>query len=141
MHALRRVRAAAVVVADQLPHNEQAAAGTGSSTGDQPSWRVSTSGPFSAAPLEVSHEGQSSFTAANVTATLESKGREVKKVLDTVRGINQVTLVQELGQPSLTIDIDRAKIARYGINVADINATRVRWRRAAAPSWSISPVN
>jgi cobalt-zinc-cadmium resistance protein CzcA len=29
--------------------------------------------------------------------------------------------VQELGQPSLTIDIDRAKIARYGLNVADIN--------------------
>jgi cobalt-zinc-cadmium resistance protein CzcA len=32
-----------------------------------------------------------------------------------------VTVVQELGQPSLTIDIDRSKIARYGINVADIN--------------------
>ena len=32
-----------------------------------------------------------------------------------------VTLVQELGQPSLTINIDRAKIARYGLNVADIN--------------------
>jgi cobalt-zinc-cadmium resistance protein CzcA len=30
--------------------------------------------------------------------------------------------VQELGQPSLTIDINRAKIARYGLNVADINA-------------------
>jgi cobalt-zinc-cadmium resistance protein CzcA len=38
-----------------------------------------------------------------------------------VRGIREVTLVQELGQPSLTIKIDRAKIARYGINVADIN--------------------
>jgi len=33
-----------------------------------------------------------------------------------------VTLVQELGQPSLTINIDRAKIARYGLNVADINS-------------------
>ena len=32
-----------------------------------------------------------------------------------------MTLVQELGQPSLTIKIDRAKIARYGLNVADIN--------------------
>jgi cobalt-zinc-cadmium resistance protein CzcA len=32
-----------------------------------------------------------------------------------------VTLVQELGQPSLTININRAKIARYGLNVADIN--------------------
>jgi cobalt-zinc-cadmium resistance protein CzcA len=32
-----------------------------------------------------------------------------------------VTLVQELGQPSLAININRAKIARYGVNVADIN--------------------
>ena len=38
-----------------------------------------------------------------------------------VRGITDVTLVQELGQPSLTIEINRAKIARYGLNVADIN--------------------
>ncbi|HVV71435.1 MAG TPA: efflux RND transporter permease subunit, partial [Verrucomicrobiae bacterium] len=36
-------------------------------------------------------------------------------------GIREVTLVQELGQPSLTVNIDRAKIARYGLNVADIN--------------------
>ena len=37
------------------------------------------------------------------------------------RGIKHVTLVQELGQPSLTITVDRAKIARYGLNVADVN--------------------
>jgi cobalt-zinc-cadmium resistance protein CzcA len=29
--------------------------------------------------------------------------------------------VEELGQPSLTLTIDRDKIARYGINVADVN--------------------
>ena len=38
-----------------------------------------------------------------------------------MRGITDVTLVHELGQPSLTIKIDRAKIARYGLNVSDIN--------------------
>jgi len=54
--------------------------------------------------------------------TLEQKGKAIKKVLERVRGIRDVTLVQELGQPSLTITIDRAKIARYGVNVADINA-------------------
>jgi cobalt-zinc-cadmium resistance protein CzcA len=54
-------------------------------------------------------------------ATLEERGKAIKRVLDGVRGITHVTLVQELGQPSLTIDIDRAKIARYGINVADVN--------------------
>jgi len=54
--------------------------------------------------------------------TLEQKGKAIKFVLEHVRGIRDVTLVQELGQPSLTIKIDRAKIARYGINVDDINA-------------------
>ena len=54
--------------------------------------------------------------------TLEQKGKAIKKVLERIRGIRDVTLVQELGQPSLSIDVDRAKIARYGINVADINA-------------------
>ena len=54
--------------------------------------------------------------------TLESKGKAIKQVLSQVRGIRNVTLVQELGQPALTIRIDRAKIARYGVNVADINA-------------------
>ena len=54
--------------------------------------------------------------------TLEQKGKAIKQILERVRGIREVTLVQELGQPSLTIKIDRAKIARYGLNVADINA-------------------
>ena len=53
---------------------------------------------------------------------LEEKGRAIKQILERVRGIRDVTLVQELGQPSLTIKIDRARIARYGLNVADINA-------------------
>jgi len=53
--------------------------------------------------------------------TLEQKGKAIKQVLDHVRGIADVTLVQELGQPSLTIAIDREKIARYGINVDDVN--------------------
>ncbi|MGH7969042.1 MAG: efflux RND transporter permease subunit, partial [Limisphaerales bacterium] len=53
--------------------------------------------------------------------TLEGKGKEIKRVLQGVRGIKEITLVQELGQPSLTVNIDRAKIARYGLNVADIN--------------------
>lgn len=54
--------------------------------------------------------------------TLQQKGKAIKAVLGQVRGIRDVTLVQELGQPSLTITVDRAKIARYGVNVADINA-------------------
>ena len=52
---------------------------------------------------------------------LENKGKTIKKIVETVRGIKEVTLVQELGQPSLALTVDRAKIARYGLNVADIN--------------------
>ena len=54
--------------------------------------------------------------------TLEQKGKSIKQILERVRGIRDVTLVQELGQPSLSIKINRAAIARYGLNVADINA-------------------
>ena len=53
--------------------------------------------------------------------TLESKGKAIMKIVEKVRGIKDVTLVQELGQPSLAVNINRAKIARYGLNVADIN--------------------
>jgi heavy metal efflux system protein len=53
--------------------------------------------------------------------TLQQKGKAIKHVLENVRGIRDVTLVKELGQPSLSITVDRAAIARYGLNVADIN--------------------
>ena len=54
--------------------------------------------------------------------TLEQKGKAIKQILAGVRGIRDVTLVKELGQPSLDIKINRAMIARHGVNVADINA-------------------
>jgi heavy metal efflux system protein len=53
--------------------------------------------------------------------TLQAIGKRIKRVLEDVAGVTQLTLVQELGQPSLTVTPDRAKIARYGLNVADIN--------------------
>jgi cobalt-zinc-cadmium resistance protein CzcA len=53
--------------------------------------------------------------------TLQQKGKAIKQILERVNGIRDVTLVQELGQPSLAIDIDRAAIARYGLNVSDVN--------------------
>ena len=58
-------------------------------------------------------------TDLNVLAT--KRARQIKHILEGVRGITDVTLVQELGQPSLTIKVDRAKIARYGLNVDDVN--------------------
>ncbi|HEY0515344.1 MAG TPA: CusA/CzcA family heavy metal efflux RND transporter, partial [Thermoanaerobaculia bacterium] len=52
---------------------------------------------------------------------LEAKGREIQQVLAKVPGIAEITVIKQLGQPSLIVDIDRGKIARYGLNVADIN--------------------
>jgi heavy metal efflux system protein len=54
-------------------------------------------------------------------ATLEEKAKETKRVISAVPGITHISIVQELGQPSLTIAPNREKIARYGINVSDIN--------------------
>ncbi len=53
---------------------------------------------------------------------LQRNARAVKAVMEHVRGITDVTVVQELGQPSLTITVDRAKAARYGVSVSDINS-------------------
>ena len=53
---------------------------------------------------------------------LESKALEIKRTLQNVPGFTELTVVRELGQPSLLIDVDREKVARYGINVADVEA-------------------
>src|SRR5579864_7267067 len=53
---------------------------------------------------------------------LESKAVEIRNVLAHTEGFKELTVVRELGQPSLIIDADRAKIARYGINVNDVEA-------------------
>ena len=52
---------------------------------------------------------------------LETKADQIKRIISGVRGITDVTIVRELGQPSLTITPDRNKIANYGLNVSDIN--------------------
>ena len=53
---------------------------------------------------------------------LQDKAVQIKNVLSQVPGFTELTVVRELGQPSLLIDVDRDKIARYGINVADVEA-------------------
>jgi len=51
---------------------------------------------------------------------LQDRALEIKRRLQQVPGFTELTVVRELGQPSLLIDVDRDKIARYGINVADV---------------------
>lgn len=53
---------------------------------------------------------------------LQDKAIQIKNRLSKIPGFTDLTVVRELGQPSLLIDVDRDKIARYGINVADVEA-------------------
>jgi len=51
---------------------------------------------------------------------LKRKADEIAKVVSEVRGVADLRVEQVTGQPYFTVEIDRQKIARYGINVADI---------------------
>jgi heavy metal efflux system protein len=54
-------------------------------------------------------------------AVLENRAAAIRNVLRRVRGISNISVIRQLGQPSLTVTADRAKLARYGLNVEDIN--------------------
>jgi len=53
---------------------------------------------------------------------LEKNAIQLKNILEHVPGFTGLTVVRELGQPTLVIEVDREKIARYGINVSDVEA-------------------
>ena len=52
--------------------------------------------------------------------TLKAKGEEIARVIEKVRGAADVTVEKVSGLGYLQVEIDRAAIARYGINVSDI---------------------
>ena len=47
-------------------------------------------------------------------------GTEIVKILKTVRGTASVSIFQEPPIPQMVVTLDRTKIARYGINIADV---------------------
>jgi cobalt-zinc-cadmium resistance protein CzcA len=51
---------------------------------------------------------------------LSDKSAEIAKVLSTVRGATDLNAEKVSGQPYLTVNIDRSKIARYGLNISDV---------------------
>jgi len=51
---------------------------------------------------------------------LRRTGDQIAGILRTIRGVKDLKVEQLFGQPYITIDIDRSKIARHGINVSDI---------------------
>ena len=56
-------------------------------------------------------------------ATLEATANKIKDAMATVPGVVDLAVFTELGQPTVRIDIDRAKAARYGLAPGDINTT------------------
>ena len=51
---------------------------------------------------------------------LRDKAKEIAAVMQQVDGVKDIKVEQIAGQPYLTVDIDRQKIARFGINVSDV---------------------
>ena len=53
---------------------------------------------------------------------MEDEANDVFNVLKTVRGIEDLGVIKNLGQPELDIDLDQQKMALYGVATADANA-------------------
>ncbi|MDD5250935.1 MAG: CusA/CzcA family heavy metal efflux RND transporter [Rhodocyclaceae bacterium] len=59
----------------------------------------------------------------NDLETLEKTAQKIKAVMQTVPGVTDLAVLKSLGQPTVRIDVDRARAARYGLTPGDINAT------------------
>jgi len=55
-------------------------------------------------------------------ATLTKLADQVRREMSQVRGVADLGVFPVLGQPNLNITVDRAKAARYGLNVGDVNS-------------------
>lgn len=53
-------------------------------------------------------------------SVLRRTAEEIQEIMTSVRGVKDVRVEQLFGQAYLTIDVDRGKIARHGINVSQI---------------------
>jgi cobalt-zinc-cadmium resistance protein CzcA len=59
----------------------------------------------------------------NDLQALTDTANQIKAQLATVQGITDLAVFTSLGQPTIQIDIDRARAARYGLAPGDINTT------------------
>ena len=55
--------------------------------------------------------------------TLEKTANKMKEVMAKIPGITDLAVLNSLGQPTVKIDVDRTRAARYGLAPGDINAT------------------
>jgi len=54
---------------------------------------------------------------------LEATANRIAVVMGTVPGVTDLAVLRLLGQPTVRIDVDRARAARYGLGPGDVNAT------------------
>lgn len=59
----------------------------------------------------------------NDLKTLTETAEKIKKVMSKVRGITDLAEFSSLGQPTIQIEVDREKAARYGLTPGEINTT------------------
>ncbi len=71
--------------------------------------------------------------------TLEKYAGEIKGQMAKVQGIADLGVFQSLGQPTVRIDIDREKAARYGLTPDDINQTVAAAIGGASPGDLFEP--
>ena len=55
-------------------------------------------------------------------ATLESTAARIKAAMAKVKGVTDLQIFNSLGQPTVKIEVDQAKAARYGLHPGDVNA-------------------
>jgi len=59
----------------------------------------------------------------NDLKTLTETANRIKAVLATVTGVTDLAVFTSLGQPTIQIEIDRARAARHGLSPGEINST------------------
>ena len=59
----------------------------------------------------------------NDLEALEKTAYAIKSIMETVPGVTDLSVFDALGQPTVNIDINRARAARYGLAPGDINST------------------
>ena len=58
----------------------------------------------------------------NDLETLEHTANQIAKIMADVPGVTDLAVLRSLGQPTIRIDVDRERAARYGLAPGDINA-------------------
>ncbi|MGM0634842.1 MAG: CusA/CzcA family heavy metal efflux RND transporter [Bacteroidota bacterium] len=52
---------------------------------------------------------------------LSSKGNEIKNLIENVEGAADITVEKIIGLPQISVDFNRSKIARYGLDIKSVN--------------------